>query len=69
MRQISYVTGYIFKVIGKYTHVHMKITIGGVAKIPHKQIIIKKTTTRRCTQKKHNIHVIHNKPITNEKKQ
>ena len=42
MRQISYVTGYIFKVIGKYTHVHMNITIGGVAKIPHKQIIIKK---------------------------
>jgi len=29
----------------------MKITIGGVAKIPHKQIIIKNTTTRRCTQK------------------
>ena len=59
---------YIFKVFGKYTHVHMNITIGGVAKIPHKQIIIKKQQLEDA-HKKHNMHVIHNKPITNEKKQ
>jgi len=44
----------------------MNFTIGGVVKNPHKQIIIIEKNTRRCTQKTHNLHVIHKKNITTE---
>ena len=47
----------------------MNFTIGGVVKNPHKQIIIIEKNTRRCTQKTHNIHVIHKKNITTENQQ